>query len=79
MTIEECKKRKREYKRMLDNLELLKVALMRSIAIENMNIADLKKNVGEQDAENNTEFVLPDDSWDEVAEQLKEGEHNEND
>ena len=74
MTIEECKKRKREYKRMLDNLELLKVALMRSIAIENMNIADLKKNVGEQDAENNTEFVLPDDSWDEVAEQLKEGE-----
>lgn len=48
MTIEECKKRKREYKRMLDNLELLKVALMRSIAIENMNIADLKKREGEQ-------------------------------
>ena len=49
MTIEECKKRKREYKRMLDNLELLKVALMRSIAIENMNIADLKKKEGEQE------------------------------
>lgn len=29
--------------------------------------------VGEQDSENNTEFVLPDDSWDEVTEQLKEG------
>lgn len=48
MTIKECKKRKREYKRMLDNLELLKVALMRSIAIEDMNIADLKKQEGEQ-------------------------------
>lgn len=43
MTIAECRKRKRELKRMLENIELLKLALIRSIAIEDMNIADLKK------------------------------------
>lgn len=43
MTIAECRKRKKELKRMLDNIESLKLALIRSIAIENMNIADLKK------------------------------------
>lgn len=43
MTIAECRKRKGELKRMLENIELLKLALIRSIAIEDMNIADLKK------------------------------------
>lgn len=43
MTITECRKRKKEYKRTLENIELLKLALIRSIAIEDMNIADLKK------------------------------------
>lgn len=43
MTIEECRKRKKELKRMLENIELLRLALIRSIAIEDMNIADLKK------------------------------------
>lgn len=43
MTITECRKREKEYKRMLDNIELLKLALIRSIATEDMNIADLKK------------------------------------
>ena len=43
MTINECKKRKREYMRMIENIELLKLALLRSIAIEDSNISDLKK------------------------------------
>lgn len=46
MTIAECLKRKKELKRMLENIELLKLALIRSIAIEDMNIADLKKKEG---------------------------------
>lgn len=33
-----------------------------------------KEKEGKQNAENNIEFVLPDDSWDEVTEQLKEGD-----
>lgn len=44
MTIKECRARKREYKRMLANLEILKLALIRSIAIEDLNIHDLKEN-----------------------------------
>lgn len=43
MTIAECRKRKKELKRMLENIDLLKLGLIRSIAIEDMNIADLKK------------------------------------
>lgn len=48
MTITECRKRKKEYERMLDNIELLKLALIRSIAIEDINIANLKKREKEQ-------------------------------
>lgn len=48
MTIEECKKRIKELKQILENIETLKVALARSIAIEYMNIADLKKKEKEQ-------------------------------
>ena len=50
MTIEECRKRKREYKRMLDNIELFKLALIRSIVKEDVNIANLQKKAkkGEQ-------------------------------
>lgn len=48
MTITECRKRKKEYKRLLDNIELLKLALIRSIAIENMNIKKLKEQEKEQ-------------------------------
>lgn len=51
MTIEECRKRKKEYKRLLDNIELLKLALIRSIAIEDMNIAGLKKHEKAQKGE----------------------------
>lgn len=43
MTIEECKKRKKEYERMLANIELLRLALLRSIATEQLNIKNLKK------------------------------------
>lgn len=43
MTIKECKERKKKLKQMLNNIEVLKLALIRSIAIEDMNIADLKK------------------------------------
>lgn len=43
MTLDECKKRKREYIRMLKNLELIQLSLVRSIGIEDMNIAELKK------------------------------------
>lgn len=43
MTIEECKKRKRELKRMLESIETLKLAIVRSIAIEDLNIKDLRK------------------------------------
>ena len=46
MTIEECRKRKREYKRMLQNIELIRLSLLRSIACEDLNIADLKKKAG---------------------------------
>lgn len=51
MTIEECRQRKKEYKRMLDNIESLKLALIRSIAIEDMNIADLKKKAKKGETE----------------------------
>lgn len=51
MTIEECRKRKTEYKRMLDNIESLKLALIRSIAIEDINIANLRKREKEQKGE----------------------------
>ena len=43
MTIEECRKRKKEYMRMLQNIELIRLSLMRSIACEDLNIADLKE------------------------------------
>lgn len=43
MTIEECKKRKREYKRMLENIELLRLSLLRSIAVEDLNIRKLRE------------------------------------
>lgn len=43
MTIKECRKRKREYVRMLKNLELLRLSLLRSITTEELNIKDLKK------------------------------------
>lgn len=43
MTIEECKKRKKEYKRMLENVELISLALKRSIAIEELNIERLRE------------------------------------
>lgn len=49
MTIEECRKRKREYKRMLQNIELIRLSLLRSIACEDLNIADLKKKEGGKD------------------------------
>lgn len=49
MTLEECKKRKREYIRMLKNLELIQLALIRSIGIEDMNIAELKKKEREEE------------------------------
>lgn len=48
MTIEECKKRKKELKQMLESIETLKLALLRSIAIEDLNIADLKKKEREK-------------------------------
>lgn len=48
MTIAECRKRKKEFQKMLDNIELLKLALIRSVAIEDMNIADLRKREKEQ-------------------------------
>lgn len=51
MTIAKCRKRKKEIKRMLENIELLKLALIRSIAVEDMNIADLKKKEKEQKGE----------------------------
>lgn len=51
MTIAECRKRKKELKQMLDNIETLKLALIRSIAIEDVNIADLKKK--EKEGEEN--------------------------
>ena len=51
MTITECRKRKEEYKQMLDNIEFLKLALIRSIAIEDMNIADLKKKAKKGETE----------------------------
>lgn len=43
MTEAECKKRIKEYKRIIENMELIKIALARSIAIEYGNIADLRK------------------------------------
>lgn len=46
MTIEECRKRKREYKRMLQNIELIRLSLLRSIVCEELNIAELKKKAG---------------------------------
>lgn len=51
MTIEECKKRKREYKRMLENIELLRLSLLRSIAVEDLNIRKLreKRKVKDED------------------------------
>lgn len=48
MTIEECKKRKKEYERMLDNISLLQLALLRSIATEQLNIEELKRKAKEQ-------------------------------
>lgn len=51
MTITECRNRKKEYKRMLDNIEFLKLALIRSMAIEDMNIADLQKKAKKGDAD----------------------------
>lgn len=57
MTIAECRKRKREYKSIFDNIESLKLALIRSIAIEDMNIADLKKQENEQKEETNEPLV----------------------
>lgn len=49
MTIDECKKRKKELKQMLKSIETLKLALIRSIAIEDLNIADLKKAGGKNE------------------------------
>ena len=59
MTIQECKRRERIYKKLVEKflptftfdskdctpeeLECIKVALLRSVAIEQLNIADLKK------------------------------------
>lgn len=51
MTIVECRKRRKELKEMLENIELIKLALIRSIAIEDMNIADLKKKEKEKKGE----------------------------
>lgn len=52
MTIAECRKRKRELKRMLENIDLMKLALIRSIAIEDMNIADIKRKEKEKENDN---------------------------
>lgn len=62
MTIQECKRRERIYKKLVEKflptftfdskdctpeeLECIKVALLRSVAIEQLNIADLKKRKG---------------------------------
>lgn len=42
MTIKECKKRKKELKQIIESLDTLKLALIRSIAVEDLNIAELK-------------------------------------
>lgn len=48
MTIEECEKRKKEMEQLLKRIEILKLAVVRFIDIENRFIEDLKKK-GEQD------------------------------
>ena len=47
--LKESHKRKKEYIRMLGNLDLIRLALARSIATEQLNIKSLKKQLKEQD------------------------------
>ena len=60
MTIEECRKRKREYKKMLQNIELIRLSLLRSIACEDLNIEALKKEVGEMKAKEEADNTIDD-------------------
>lgn len=44
----QAKIRKKKYKQMLDDIELYRLALLRSIAAEQLNIANLKKKEKEK-------------------------------
>lgn len=46
--IKECRKRKKEYIRLLKDLDLMRLAYARSIATETYNIADLRRRLKEQ-------------------------------
>lgn len=46
--IKQCKKRKKEYKRMIKNIDLLRLSFERSIAVEDINIERLKQMEGEE-------------------------------
>ena len=46
--LEEARKRKKEYMRMYQNIELLKLAIARSIATEDFNIKEYKKRIKEK-------------------------------
>lgn len=52
--IAECKKRKKEYMRLIKDIELMRLAYARSIATETLNIASLKKQLKEQKNEHST-------------------------
>lgn len=46
--IKECETRKREYKRMVQNLDLMRLALIRSYTTEVFNIKEYKRQLKEQ-------------------------------
>lgn len=46
--IKEAQKRRKEYMRLIKDIDLMKLAYARSIATETLNIADLKKKLKEQ-------------------------------
>lgn len=50
--ISECRKRRREYMRLIKDLDIMRTSYARSIAIETSNIAKLKKQLKEQKAKN---------------------------
>ena len=49
MTIEEeiyeCRKRRKEYMRLIKDIDLMRLAYVRSLATETLNIAELKKKL----------------------------------
>ena len=46
--IKECQKRRKEYNRLIEDIDLMKLAYLRSIATETVNIAKLRKQLKEQ-------------------------------